>query len=424
MGRLFRFQANGLAASGAARERSGGMTRALNPVFASRPVTIFAVMSALARQHGAVNLGQGFPDEDGPPALKEIAARAILEEPNQYAPVGGLPALRAALASANKRFYGLDIDAETETLVTAGATEALAACFMAFLQPADEAVLFAPAYDCYAPIVEAAGAAAKIVRLEPPYWRIERAQVESALSPLTRVIAINTPHNPTGRVLSREELQVIADIAVERDLLVICDEVYEHLVFDGAPHLPLMAFPGMRARTVRIGSAGKTFSMTGWRIGYAGGPAELIKAIGVMQSQSTSNPSSISQAASVAALNGDQSFLKERNDAFKDRRDTVVKMLNEADGIECLTPEGAFYVYPSCAGCIGKKTPDGKTIETDSDFVTYLLEAEGVACVQGEAFGLSPYFRISYATSMDSLKEACRRIQRACKALQGKAKAA
>lgn len=352
------------------------MTRALNPVFASRPVTIFAVMSALARQHGAVNLGQGFPDEDGPPALKEIAARAILEEPNQYAPVGGLPALRASLASANKRFYGLDIDAETETLVTAGATEALAACFMAFLQPADEAVLFAPAYDCYAPIVEAAGAAAKIVRLEPPYWRIERAQVESALSPLTRVIAINTPHNPTGRVLSREELQVIADIAVERDLLVICDEVYEHLVFDGAPHLPLMAFPGMRARTVRIGSAGKTFSMTGWRIGYVSGPARLIE--GVMKAHqfiAYTCPPHL-QKAVAAGLGFPDSYFADFIAGLQKKRDLMTALLKDAR-LAPLACEGTYFVSADIRA-VGAKD--------DAQFCRDLTEKSGVAAVPVSAF--------------------------------------
>lgn len=352
------------------------MTRALNPVFASRPVTIFAVMSALARQHGAINLGQGFPDEDGPQALKESAARAILEDPNQYAPVGGVPALRAALAAANKRFYGLDIDPETETLVTAGATEALAAAFMAFLQPTDEAVLFAPVYDCYAPIVEAAGARARIVRLQPPSWRIEREAIRAVLSPRTRVIAINTPHNPTGRVLSRAELQVIADIAIERDLLVICDEVYEHLVFNGRPHLPLMAFPGMRERTIRIGSAGKTFSMTGWRIGYVSGPARLIE--GVMKAHqfiAYTCPPHL-QKAVAEGLGFPDSYFKDFIAGLQTKRDLMTALLKDA-GLEPIPCEGTYFVSADIRGVGGAD---------DAQFCRDLTTKAGVAAVPVSAF--------------------------------------
>jgi aspartate/methionine/tyrosine aminotransferase len=352
------------------------MTRALNPVFASRPVTIFAVMSALARQHGAINLGQGFPDEDGPEALKEIAARAILDDPNQYAPAGGLPALRAALAAANKRFYGVDIDPESETLVAAGATEALAASFMAFLQPADEAILFAPVYDCYAPIVEAAGAVAKIVRLRPPHWRIERMDVEAALSPRTRVIAINTPHNPTGRVLTGDELQIIADIAIERDLLVICDEVYEHLVFDGAAHLPLMAFPGMRERTVRIGSAGKTFSMTGWRIGYVSGPARLIE--GVMKAHqfiAYTCPPHL-QKAVAEGLGFPDSYFADFIAALQKKRDLMSALLKDA-GLDPIPCEGTYFVSADIRGVGGRD---------DAQFCRDLTAKAGVAAVPVSAF--------------------------------------
>ena len=352
------------------------MTRALNPVFASRPVTIFAVMSALARKHGAINLGQGFPDEDGPQDLKEIAARAILEEPNQYAPVGGLPALRDAVAAANKRFYGVDADPETETLVTAGATEALAAAFMAFLQPADEAILLAPVYDCYAPIVEAAGAVPKIVRLQPPQWRIERAAIEAALSPRTRVIAINTPHNPTGRVLTREELQIVADIATERDLLVICDEVYEHLVFDGRAHLPLMAFPGMRARAVRIGSAGKTFSMTGWRIGYVTGAARLID--GIMKAHqfiAYTCPPHI-QKAVAAGLRFPDRYFADFIAGLQEKRDLTAALLRDA-GLTPIPCEGTYFISADIRGV---------SDADDAAFSRELTEKAGVAAVPVSAF--------------------------------------
>ncbi len=352
------------------------MTRALNPVFASRPVTIFAVMSALAKKHGAINLGQGFPDEDGPQSLKEIAARAILEDPNQYAPVGGLPALREALAAANERFYGFELDPAAETLVTAGATEALAAAFMAFLQPADEAILFAPVYDCYAPIVEAAGAAPKIVRLQPPHWRLERAAIEAALSPRTRVIAINTPHNPTGRVLTREELQIVADIAIENDLLVICDEVYEHLVFDGRPHLPLMAFPGMRERTVRIGSAGKTFSMTGWRIGYLSGPARLVE--GVMKAHqfiAYTCPPHL-QTAVAAGLAFPDRYFSDFIAGLQAKRDLMTDLLRGA-GLDPIPCEGTYFVSADIRGVGGTD---------DAQFCRDLTEKAGVAAVPVSAF--------------------------------------
>lgn len=352
------------------------MTRALNPVFAGRPVTIFAVMSALAKKHGAINLGQGFPDEDGPRALQEIAARAILEDPNQYAPVGGLPVLRQGVASANRRFYGVDIDPDTETLVTAGATEALAAAFMAFLQPADEAILFAPVYDCYAPIVEAAGAVARIVRLEPPRWRIERAAIEAALSPKTRVIAINTPHNPTGRVLTREELEIIADIAIARDLLVICDEVYEHLVFDGRPHLLLMGFPGMRERTIRIGSAGKTFSMTGWRIGYLSGPARLVD--GVMKAHqfiAYTCPPHLQKAVAVGLAFPD-SYFSDFIAVLQQKRDLMTALLKDA-GLDPIPCEGTYFVSADIRNVGGAD---------DAQFCRDLTEKAGVAAVPVSAF--------------------------------------
>ncbi|MEZ5927399.1 MAG: aminotransferase [Parvularculaceae bacterium] len=252
------------------------MNRSFNPTFAGRPVTIFAVMSALANKHGAINLGQGFPDEDGPREILEAAARGILEKHNQYTPVMGVPALRQALARANKRFYDLDYNWETETMVACGATEALAAAFFAFLQPGDEAVLLAPVYDCYAPIIEAAGARPRFVNLEPPNWSIREDALAAAITPKTKVIALNSPHNPCGRVIPREELEMVAAFAKKHDLIVVCDEVYEHLVFDGPAHIPLATLPGMRERCVRVGSAGKTFSLTGWRIGYVSGPAPLI----------------------------------------------------------------------------------------------------------------------------------------------------
>jgi aspartate/methionine/tyrosine aminotransferase len=350
--------------------------RALNPVFASRPVTIFAVMSALARKHGAINLGQGFPDEDGPKEILEVAAAAIRQGPNQYAPVEGVPALRQALARANERFYGIKVDWERETLVTAGATEALAAALFAFLQPNDEAILIAPSYDTYAPIVEAAGAKPRIVHLEPPNWRIDRKAIEAAVGPTTRVIVINTPHNPTGRVYAREELQAIADIARARDLLVICDEVYEHLVFDGHRHWPLMAFDGMRERTVRIGSAGKTFSLTGWRIGYMSGPERLIA--GVMKAHqfiAYTCPPHL-QLAVAAGLDFPDAYYQAFVHDMQDKRDFITGAL-EGAGFDVLPCEGTYFVSVDIRS-VGR--------EDDAAFCREITEKAGVAAVPVSAF--------------------------------------
>jgi aspartate aminotransferase len=249
---------------------------------------------------------------------------------------------------------------------------------------------------------------------------LEAAALEKAITPKTKWLILNSPSNPSGAAYTREEMKALTDVLLKHPhVWVMSDDMYEKIVYDGFKFVtPVEVEPKLFDRTLTVNGVSKAYAMTGWRIGFAGGPAELIKAMAKMQSQSTSNPSSISQAAATAALTGDEGFLTERNDAFKKRRDLVVKMLNEAEGIDCPMPEGAFYVYASCAGCIGRKTPDGKVIENDQDFVTYLLETVGVACVHGAAFGLSPYFRISYATSDEILKDACQRIQKACAALQ------
>jgi aspartate aminotransferase len=250
-------------------------------------------------------------------------------------------------------------------------------------------------------------------------FKLRAEDLEAAITPRTKWLILNSPSNPTGAAYTRDELKALTDVLVKHPhVWVMTDDMYEHLVYDGFEFsTPAQIEPKLYDRTLTVNGVSKAYAMTGWRIGYAGGPAALIKAMGAIQSQSTSNPSSISQAAAVEALNGTQDFIPKNAEIFKARRDLVVEMLNKAKGIHCHRPEGAFYVYPSCAGAIGRKTPQGKVIRTDGDFATYLLEAEGVAVVQGEAFGLSPYFRISYATSTEALTEACTRIQRACAAL-------
>ena len=253
-------------------------------------------------------------------------------------------------------------------------------------------------------------------------FKLQPADLEKAITPKTKWLILNSPSNPTGAGYTHDEMKALTDVLMKHPhVWVMSDDMYEHLVYDDFKFVtPAQVEPKLFDRTLTVNGVSKSYSMTGWRIGYAGGPATLIKAMSKIQSQSTSNPCSISQAAAVEALNGDQTFLQGRNDVFKERRDLVVRMLNDADGITCPMPVGAFYVYPSCAGCIGKTTPEGKMIKTDEDFVTYLLEAEGVACVHGAAFGLSPYFRISYATSTEALEAACKRIQQACTKLEAR----
>lgn len=352
------------------------MMSPLNPVFADRPMTIFAVMSALAKDHGAVNLGQGFPDEDGPSALVETAIAALRDGPNQYAPVQGTPELRSAVAAANRRFYGLEIDWQTETLVTAGATEALAAALFATLSAGDDALLIAPCYDSYAPIVEAAGARPIYLNLQPPFWRIDAEALKTVITPNTRIIVINSPHNPTGRVLTNEELQAIADIACERDLIIICDEVYEHLVFDGAPHLPLMTFPGMRERCVRIGSAGKTFSMTGWRIGYATGPEALITGMLKAHQFITYTCPPHLQYAVASGLNFSDEYFSRFTSMMQAKRDMIIRKLVDV-GFDALPCEGTYFV-----------TADFSRLSRldDVDFCRELTMKAGVAAVPVSAF--------------------------------------
>jgi aspartate/methionine/tyrosine aminotransferase len=348
----------------------------LNPVFAARPVTVFAVMTALARKFGAINLGQGFPDEDGPAELIEIAAAAMREGPNQYAPVGGTPALRAAVSAANARFYGLAYDPETEILVTAGATAALAASFLAFLQPGDEAIILPPCYDSYAPMIEAAGACAVSVPLEPPAWRLDPDRIARAITSKTRVIAINSPHNPTARVLDEEERLALASLALRHNLIVVCDEVYEHLVFDGGSHRPLALLDGMRDRVVRIGSAGKTFSMTGWRIGYVSGPARLVDAVLKAHQFLAYTCPPHTQAAVAAGLAFADSYYDEFARGMQAKRDRAIAGLKHA-GFEVLPCEGTYFV-----------TVDLASVGRDDDwaFCREIVEHAGVAAVPMSAF--------------------------------------
>ena len=257
--------------------------KALNTQLSSLGTTIFTVMSALAARHGAINLGQGFPDADGPADIIEAAAASLRRDGNQYPPLTGLPELREAVAAANRRFYGLAIDPAREVVVTSGATEAITACLMALLDPGDEVVLIEPLYDTYLPVVRMLGAVPRLVRLQPPGWELPRAELAAAFGPRTKAILLNTPMNPTGKVFTPAELGFIGELLQRHDAYAVCDEVYEHLTFDGHRHVPLMTLPGLRERCLRIGSAGKTFSLTGWKVGYVSGPAALAEQVSGQQ---------------------------------------------------------------------------------------------------------------------------------------------
>ena len=367
-----------------------------------------------------ISLGAGEPDFDTPDNIKEAAIAAIRAGDTKYTAVDGTPALKKAICAKFKRENGLEYTPEQVTVGTGG-KQVLYNALMATLNPGDEVIIPAPYWVSYPDMVLLAEGTP--VPVECPAsvgFKLQAADLEKAITPKTKWLILNSPNNPTGAAYTRAELKALTDVLVRHPhVWVMTDDMYEHLNYDGFEFTtPAQVEPSLYDRTLTINGVSKAYAMTGWRIGYAAGPKELIKAMGVIQSQSTSNPSSVSQAAAVEALNGTQDFIKTRAEAFKERRDLVVSMLNQATGIKCHKPEGAFYVYPSCEGTIGKTTPEGKVIETDEDFVTYLLESEGVAVVQGSAFGLAPFFRISYATSTKELEDACQRIQRACAALR------
>ena len=363
-----------------------------------------------------IGLGAGEPDFDTPDNIKEAAYRAIRDGKTKYTPISGIPELRQAVADKFKRENGLDYTA-AQTIISTGGKQVLFNAFMATLNEGDEVIIPAPYWVSYPEMVA-------INRGEPVFvdtkiednFKLRPEVLEAAITPKTKWLIFNSPSNPTGAAYTREELRALADVLLKHEhVWTMCDDMYEHLVYDGFDFTTLAQIePALKDRTLTVNGVSKAYAMTGWRIGYAGGPAALIKAMAKIQSQSTSNPCSVSQWAAVEALNGTQDFIKPNQDLFKGRRDLVVSMLNQAKGITCATPEGAFYVYPSCAGVIGKTAPSGNTIATDADFATELLEAEGVAVVPGSAFGLAPYFRISYATSNAALETACERIQRFC----------
>ena len=363
-----------------------------------------------------IGLGAGEPDFDTPDNIKEAAIKAIRDGKTKYTAVDGIPELKQAIADKFRRENGLEY-ALNEISVGTGGKQVLYNALMATLNPGDEVVIPAPYWVSYPDMALLAGGVPVPVeaRLEDGY-KIGAAALEAALTPRTKWVILNSPSNPSGAAYSRDELTALTDvIARHPHVWVMTDDMYEHLIYDEFTfHTVAQIAPELKPRTLTVNGVSKAYAMTGWRIGYAGGPAELIKAMAKVQSQSTSNPCSISQWAAVEALSGPQDHIARNNEVFKARRDLVVAMLNQARGISCPRPEGAFYVYPSCAGTIGRTSPSGRTISSDEDFVTELLDQEGVAVVHGSAFGLGPNFRISYATSTEALQDACERIQRFC----------
>ncbi len=367
-----------------------------------------------------IGLGAGEPDFDTPANIKEAAKRAIDEGKTKYTAVDGIPELKEAIAAKFQRENGLSYTPNQITVGTGG-KQILYNALMATLNPGDEVIIPAPYWVSYPDMVQLAGGTPVVVPAGiETRFKLTPEALEAAITPRTKWFIFNSPSNPTGAGYSRDELKALTDVLMRHpQVWVMSDDMYEHLVFDGFEFCtPAQVEPGLYDRTLTCNGVSKAYAMTGWRIGYAGGPVELIKAMGTIQSQSTSNPSSISQYAALEALSGPQDFLPEFRVAFQRRRDLVVEMLNAAEGLNCPTPEGAFYVYPDISGCLGKTSAGGARIEDDEAFATALLEEEGVAVVFGAAFGMSPNFRVSYATSDEVLREACTRIQRFCAGLR------
>jgi aspartate aminotransferase len=368
-----------------------------------------------------IGLGAGEPDFDTPDNIKRAAIKAIESgKASKYTAVDGVAELKAAVIRKFKRENNLDYK-PGQIIVGTGGKQVLFNALMVTLNPGDEVLIPAPFWVSYPDMVLLAGGEPVIVptRMEDGF-KMKPEALEKAITPKTKWIIFNSPSNPTGAAYSRDELKAVTDVLVRHpQVWIMSDDMYEHLVYDEFEfYSPAQLEPRLYDRTLTVNGVSKAYCMTGWRIGYAGGREDLIKAMAMLQSQSTSNPAAVSQWASVEALDGPQDFIAKHNRIFKERRDLCVSMLNQSNGLKCPKPEGAFYVYPSCAGTIGRTAPSGKRLDTDEDFVTELLEAEGVAVVQGTPFGYGPAFRISYATKTEDLEEACRRIQRFCGALK------
>jgi len=394
---------------------------ALGRIQPSATLAMTSRVIALKREGvDVIGLGAGEPDFDTPDFVKEAAIKAIRDGQTKYTNVDGTAELKDAIAAKFLRDNDLTY-AAGEISVNVGGKHTLFNALVASVDAGDEVVIPAPYWVSYPDIVNFAGGTPVFIKAGASQsYKITPAQLEAAITAKTKWLILNSPSNPTGAAYSRAELEGLAEVLRRHPhVLIMADDMYEHIVYDDFEFTTIaQVAPDLYPRTLTVNGCSKAYSMTGWRIGFAGGPAWLVKAMSKLQSQSTSNPCSIAQAAAVAALNGDQSFLAARNIAFQGRRDLVVSMLNQTPGVHCPTPEGAFYVYPDVSGLIGKATPEGKTIATDADLIDYYLDKAGVAAVHGGAFGLEPAFRVSYATSEELLTKACERIQEASAALR------
>lgn len=396
------------------------LSAALNRIAPSATLAMSGrVLDLKAQGIDVIGLSAGEPDFDTPDFVKDAAIEAIRAGYTKYTAVDGIAPLKAAIAAKFKRDNGIDYTPKQIT-VNAGGKHTLFNALVATVDAGDEVIIPAPYWVSYPDIVQYAGGTPVIVLADAAQnYKMSPQQLEAAITPKTRWLILNSPSNPTGAAYTAHELKALGEVLIRNPhVLLLSDDMYEHIWYAKEPFATMLQVcPELYDRTLTMNGASKAYAMTGWRIGYAGGPEWLIKAMAALQSQSTSNPCSISQYAALAALTGPQDFLKEHNAAFKERRNLVVAMLNDAPGLSCPTPEGAFYVYPDASGVMGKTTPKGKKIETDEDLINYFLDDWQVAAVHGGAFGLSPGFRISYATSEAILKEACNRIQSACAAL-------
>ena len=366
-----------------------------------------------------ISLSIGEPDFDTPDNIKKAAIAAIERGETKYTPVAGIQPLREAIAAKFKRENGLDYK-PSQTIVGTGGKHILFNTFLATVNPGDEVIIPAPYWVSYPDMVVIAGGTPVTIETKMAQgFKLQPADLDKAITPKTKWLMLNSPSNPSGAAYTRAEMKALTDVLLAHPhVWILADDIYEHLIYgDFVFVTPAQVEPRLMDRTLTMNGVSKSYAMTGWRIGYAAGPDQLIKAMDMLQGQQTSGACSIAQWASVEALNGPQDFIPERRKIFEDRRNLVVSMINQAKYLKCPTPEGAFYVYPSCAEAIGRKTPEGKIIATDEDFVSALLEAEGVAVVQGSAFGLGPNFRISYATATQVLEEACTKIQRFCASL-------
>ena len=389
----------------------------LSRIKASPTQGITALAMDLERQgRDIIALSAGEPDFDTPAHIRAAAVRAMDEGKTRYSAPAGIPELREAVCRKFKRENGLDY-APAQTIITSGGKQALYNALLASLDPGDEVIIPAPYWVSYPDMVLLGGGTPVFVETDPANgFRLPPEALEAAITPKTKWLILNNPGNPTGGVMGPDDLAALGAV-LERHphVWVLSDDIYEHIRYDGAAFATMaQATPSLIDRTLTMNGLSKTYCMTGWRIGFAAGPKPLIDAMVKLQSQSTSCACTISQWAGVAALDGDLSFIEKHNAVFQERRDLALSILNQSQGLHCAKPGGAFYLYVDCAGVIGKRTPEGKALETDEDFVTWLLDREGVAAVHGSAFGMGPYFRISYALATDRLEEACTRIQRAC----------